>query len=61
MSDSVPRAIQSASSSAAIAILGFEPPEEGHETGFFDAIEVILGPLPRVLLVKSTGGMELES
>ncbi len=57
----VAETIQNASSSAAVTIVGFEPPDEGRETEFFDSIEHITGSLPRVLIVNSRGGMELET
>lgn len=60
-SSHVAETIQSASSAAAVTIVGFEPPEEGHEAAFYDSIEYITGPLPRVLIVNSRGGMELET
>lgn len=53
--------IQTASASAAVTILGFEPPEEGREADFYAGIERIAGRLPRVLIVNSSGGMELET
>jgi amino acid transporter len=53
--------IQATSASAAVVILGMEPPEEGAGLGFFERMEAIAGELPRVLLVYSAGGMELES
>ncbi len=61
VSDDVRTTIQSVSSSAAIAILGFEPPPEGEEAKFYESMERLVGSLPRVLLIKSAGGMELES
>ncbi len=54
-------AIQRASADAAIVILGFEPPDEGTELGFFHRMESFAGSLPRVLFVDSAGGMELDS
>lgn len=53
--------IQATSASAAIVILGFEPPEEGSDAQFFERMEAFAGRLPRVLFVDSAGGMELES
>jgi hypothetical protein len=53
--------IQSTSAKAAIVILGFEPPHEGSDVGFFQRMEAFAGRLPRVLFVDSAGGMELES
>ncbi|HEX5050347.1 MAG TPA: amino acid permease, partial [Planctomycetota bacterium] len=54
-------AIQLTSALAAIVILGFEPPEEGADRQFFERMETFAGALPRVLLVDSAGGMELDS
>lgn len=54
-------AIHETSASAAVVILGLESPEEGAEAEFFERMETIAGDLPRVLLVNSAGGMELES
>lgn len=53
--------IQTTSAHAAIVILGFEPPLEGSDVGFFQRMEAFAGRLPRVLFVDSAGGMELES
>ncbi|GAB4150282.1 MAG: hypothetical protein Fur0037_18780 [Planctomycetota bacterium] len=53
--------IQSVSADAAIVILGFEAPEEGRDAQFFARMEGFAGSLPRVLIVDSAGGMELES
>ncbi len=53
--------MQSTSANAAIVILGFEPPLEGSDVGFFQRMEAFAGRLPRVLFVDSAGGMELES
>lgn len=60
-SKNVTDTIQTASASAAVTILGFEPPDEGHEAEFYTSIERIAGRLPRVLIVNSSGGMELET
>ncbi len=61
VSNDVPQTIQTVSAAASITILGFEPPEDGTEEKFFASIEKTVGNLPRVLLIKSAGGMELES
>lgn len=53
--------IESTSAGAAIVILGFEPPLEGSDVGFWQRMEAFAGDLPRVLFVDSAGGMELES
>jgi amino acid transporter len=57
----VARTIQTASESAAVVLLGFDPPEEGQEADFFQRMELLAGDLPGVLFVDSAGGMELES
>lgn len=61
VSDDVPRAIQQTSRDAAVVILGFEAPADGTETAFYSAMERLMGPLPRVLLVDSVGDVELGS
>ena len=42
-------------------LLGFQTPDEGEELELYRRMEQIAGDLPRVLLVDSAGGMELES
>lgn len=59
--DNVASTIQTWSESSAMVVLGFESPEEGQEQAFFEAIERIAGNLPRVILVDSAGGVELNS
>lgn len=54
-------AIRSSSQEAAILLLGFDAPQEGEEAAFYRRMEDLVGKLPRVLFVNSTGGMELES
>ena len=54
-------AIRETSREAAVILLGFDPPQEGEEEVFFLRMEAFAGDLPRVLLVDSAGGMELES
>ncbi len=61
VSDDVPGAIQRTSADAALAIMGMNPPEPGGELVFHQAVEKLTGDLPRTLLVKSSGGMRLES
>ena len=61
VADSVAESIQTASKDAAIVMLGFDAPEEGEEGTFYERMEDLVGDLPRVLLVNSAGGMELES
>ncbi|MEZ6038514.1 MAG: amino acid permease [Planctomycetota bacterium] len=59
--DDPARLIAETSRDAAVVILGFEAPEEGTERQFFERMEAFAGALPRVLLVDSAGGMELDS
>lgn len=54
-------AIHRLSAKAAVVIMGIEVPVEGEESVFYHRMESVAGPLPRVLFVSSTGGMELES
>lgn len=54
-------AIQQESARAAVVIFGFEAPAEGQEGVFLERMNTLAGDLPRVLFVKSAGGMELES
>ncbi|TWT49659.1 Amino acid permease [Rubripirellula amarantea] len=54
-------AIQTTSRDAALVFLGMEPPEPGQEDEFFFRTEQLVGKLPRVALVRSAGGMRLES
>ncbi|MCA9081860.1 MAG: amino acid permease, partial [Planctomycetaceae bacterium] len=61
ISDDPASAIQLTSFAAAVLLLGFEIPEEGRESEFFDRMESLVGDLPRVLFVNSAGGMELDS
>ena len=54
-------AIQTTSRDAAFVFLGMEPPKSGEEDEFFHRTEALVGNLPRVALVRSAGGMRLES
>ncbi len=54
-------AIQQVSESSGLTIFGFEPPEEGAEVGFWEAINGWAGRLPRVLFVSSAGNMSVHS
>jgi amino acid transporter len=54
-------AIKQTSANSALVILGFHPPEPGQESEFFSLIENLGEFLPRILLVDSAGGMELET
>jgi hypothetical protein len=60
IAEDVADTIQHTSRQAAVVFLGFEAPEEGVEIDFFDAMQRVAGPLPRVIFVDSAGGMELE-
>lgn len=61
VSSDPPHAIQTTSANAAIVLLGLDSPAEGNEAEFYRRMEAIAGQLPRVLLVESAGGMELDS
>jgi len=61
VSDDPKGVIQRVSSGAAVAILGFEPPNEGNEEDFINAMNAFAGDLQRVIFVKSAGEVELES
>ena len=54
-------AIHQTSLSAAEVYLGFQPPAEGTEAGFYASMERWVGPLQRVVFVCSAGGMELSN
>lgn len=54
-------AIKTTSRDAAFVFLGFQPPRGGDEEEFFYRTEALIGTLPRVALVRSAGGMRLES
>ena len=54
-------AIQTTSRDAASVFLGMETPEVGHEDDFLHRIERLVGNLPQVALLRSAGGMRLES
>ena len=54
-------AIQTTSRDAALVILGMQPPLPGMEDEFFKRTESLVGALQRVALVRSAGGMRLES
>ncbi len=59
--ESAPHVIQTASADAALVLLGFQTPDPGDEIELYRRMEAIAGPLPRVLLIDSAGGMTLES
>ncbi len=54
-------AIQTTSRDAAFVFLGLQTPEPGKEDEFFERTERFIGSLERVALVRSAGGMRLES
>lgn len=58
---SIPEAIQAASSQASVVFMGFQTPDEGMELELFQRMEILTGNLPRVIFVDSAGGMALES
>ena len=58
--EDVARTIQTASVSAAVVIIGFQPPEEGTELDFYSSVERLTGRLPDVLIVHSSGEIKLE-
>jgi amino acid transporter len=55
------QAIQKTSRDAAFVILGMQAPTPGGEDEFYDRTEALVGSLPRVALVQSAGGVQLES
>lgn len=61
VSDDPHAAIHLNSHSAALVLMGFEPPDEGDEEEFYERMEYWAGDLPRVVLVDSAGRMSLES
>jgi amino acid transporter len=54
-------AISRTSRSAGIVLMGMNLPEEGKTQAFFDRIEQLAGDLPRVVFIRSAGGMCLDS
>ncbi len=54
-------AIQTTSRDAAFVFLGYQTPAPNQEDEFFERTERLIGGLPRVALVRSAGGMRLES
>ncbi|WP_419581119.1 amino acid permease [Stieleria magnilauensis] len=61
VSDNAAHAIQTTSRDAAFVYLGLAIPAEGEDTEFLMHLEELVGDLPRVALVRSGGGMKLES
>jgi hypothetical protein len=61
VSDNAAHAIQTTSHDAAFVYLGLAIPAEGEDAEFLMHLEELVGDLPRVALVRSGGGMKLES
>jgi len=59
--DQVGKVIRHTSATAALVVLGFEPPEEGQERAVIGSLEELAGDLPRVMFAWSAGGMKLDS
>ncbi len=59
--DDVAEIIQRESASAAIVIIGFDTPAENEEVGFYQRMQKLTEPLPRVVFVKSHGDAALDS
>ena len=59
--ENVAETIQRTSATAAVVFLGLQHPEADGDASFHARIEALVGELPRVLLVNSAGGMELET
>ena len=57
----VPETIQRESADACLVIMGFETPAEDDGGAFMARSGALCGKLPRVIFVKSSGGMELEA
>ena len=53
--------IREQSAQAAVALVGFTPPETGKETEFYLRLQSLVGDLPRVLFVHSVGPIALEA
>jgi hypothetical protein len=61
VSNNPAEAIQETSRDAAFVVLGMQAPKPGKEDDFYHRTEALVGSLPRVALVQSAGGMQLES
>lgn len=61
VSEDAAHAIQTTSRDAAFVYLGLATPEDGDDAEFLYRLEALVGQLPRVALVRSAGGMKLES
>jgi hypothetical protein len=59
--DSLHEAVLNASRSAALVLLGFNPPEAGGHVEFFQSIEVLTDGLPDVLLVHAAQELDIDS
>ena len=47
------------SQSAALVVMGFDPPAEEEETEALERMRAEIGDLPRVILVYNAGGVSL--
>ena len=61
VSDNARAAIQKESANAALTILGFEPPAEGSEIAFHEAMDKLAAGTSRTIFVSSAGKMSLHS
>lgn len=61
VSDDFARTLHEVSGSAAIVFLGFQPPPEGGERDWVDATNHVTAGLENVILVHSSGDMELDA
>ena len=61
VSEDVADAIQTTSAAASVVFLGLQHPAADDQDEFHSRIEALVGDLPRVLLIDSAGGMELET
>ena len=61
VSSDVNRAIQEESAGAAVVMLGFQPPVQGSEEDFMNAMNRLCGDLRSVILVSSAGGVALDA
>ena len=60
VSDSFPTALWTTSATAAIVFLGFVPPAEGSEAEFIADLDRTTTGLTNVILVSSSGDMQLD-
>ena len=61
VSDNARAAIRQESLQSALTILGFEPPPEGSEASFFEAMDRLAEGTARTIFVSSAGKMSLHS